>query len=180
MENYLSILKEEKKMTILRHAVASEVEKCYHIIDEGRKFQKEQGFTQWTDDYPNFQTIQDDIKEKKGYVIEEDKQIAGYMCIDFGGEPAYLNIDGEWRSNEKYAVVHRMAFDSKFRGKGLSSKAWELISKYCLEKNVPYIRVDTDFPNKRMQHILEKNGFVKCGVIIFQGSGKIAYDKILK
>lgn len=92
MENYLSILKEEKKMTILRHAVASEVEKCYHIIDEGRKFQKEQGFTQWTDDYPNFQTIQDDIKEKKGYVIEEDKQIAGYMCIDFGGEPASIDI----------------------------------------------------------------------------------------
>ena len=30
-----------------------------------------------------------------------------------------------------------------------------------------------------MQHILDKNSFVRCGVSTFQESGKIAYDKLL-
>lgn len=106
-------------------------------------------------------------------------EIAGYMCIDFSGEPAYDQIDGSWRADEHYAVVHRMAFSSRFRGIGLADITWSLIDALCRSKGVLYIRVDTDFPNLRMQHILEKNGFVRCGVILFQGSGKIAYDKIL-
>lgn len=166
-------------MTILELATVEDTMKCYDIIDMGRKFQQAQGFTQWTEDYPNQKTIQDDISGNKGYVIKIDNIIAGYMCIDFSGEPAYENIDGKWSSSENYAVVHRMAFSPEFRGIGLSNTAWRLIEEYCCKNGIRYIRVDTDFPNKRMQHILEKNGFVKCGIISFQGSGKIAYDKLL-
>lgn len=166
-------------MISLELADVEDAMKCYEIVDMGRKFQQAQGFTQWTEDYPNQKTIQNDISEQKGYVIKVDDVIAGYMCIDFSGESAYENIEGKWRSSQDYAVVHRMAFDSKFRGIGLADTAWKLIEKHCDKNNIRYIRVDTDFPNKRMQHILEKNGYVKCGIIIFQGSGKIAYDKLL-
>lgn len=30
-----------------------------------------------------------------------------------------------------------------------------------------------------MQHILEKNGYRRCGTVLFQGSGKVAFDKAL-
>ena len=33
------------------------------------------------------------------------------------------------------------------------------------------------FENRRMQHILVKNGFEKCGVISYQGSPRLAYEK---
>lgn len=72
-----------------------------------------------------------------------------------------------------------MAFGKEFRGKGLAKIAINLIEELCRIKNIKSIRADTDFPNKRMQHILEKNGFKKCGTIVFQGSKKIAYDKVL-
>ena len=163
----------------LNLATIEDTQKCYNIIDMGRKFQQEQGFTQWTKEYPKLQTIQEDISNHKGFVIKVNQAIAGYMCIDFSVEPAYENIDGKWRSSENYAVVHRMAFDPEFRGNGLSDTVWKLIEEYCLKNRVKYIRVDTDFPNKRIQHILEKNGFTKCGIISFQGSGKLAYDKLL-
>lgn len=166
-------------MIRLELAAAKDTGRCYDIIDMGRKFQQEQGFTQWTKEYPNLQTIQQDIAAKKGFVIKFNQVIAGYMCIDFSGESAYENIEGKLNSSEDYAVVHRMSFAPEFRGNGLSDTVWKLIEEYCLKNKIEYIRVDTDFPNKRMQHILEKNGFVKCGVIYFQGGGKIAYDKQL-
>lgn len=62
--------------------------------------------------------------------------------------------------------------------KGDSGIAFDLIERFCLEQGVRNIRVDTDFPNKRMAH-LEKQGFVHCGVIVFQGGEKLAYDKLL-
>lgn len=166
-------------MYSLVKAEPEDLEICYQIIDSGRNFQRAQGFTQWTDDYPNIDTIKDDIKNSKGYVVKADDVIAGYMCIDFDGEPAYTNIDGEWGTSEPYAVVHRMAFSEKFRGQGLADITFRLIDELCISENVRSIRADTDFPNKRMQHILEKNGYIRRGVIIFQGSGKIAYDKNL-
>ncbi len=151
---------------------------CNDIINMGREFQREQGFVQWTDDYPNEHTICHDIKNKTGYVLKIDGVIAGYMCIDFDGEPAYENIDGKWRDDSPYAVVHRMAFDKKFRGMGLAGIAFKLMEELCIKKDIRMIRLDTDFPNRRMQHILKNNGFENCGTITFQGSGKLAYDKL--
>lgn len=166
-------------MYVLELAQAKDLEICYEIIDAGRAFQKEQGFVQWTDDYPNVDTIREDIQHQKGYTVKVDGSIAGYMCIDFDGEPAYENIQGAWQTEEPYAVVHRMAFHHAYRGSGLADITFRLIEEFCLANNIHSIRVDTDFPNKRMQHILEKNGFTKRGVIVFQGSGKLAYDKSL-
>lgn len=163
----------------LEKVQAWELDTCMGIIDAGKAFQREQGFTQWTDDYPNRDTLRGDIRDGTGYVLKADGRVAGYMCIDFGGEPAYDKIDGQWASDEPYAVVHRLAFDAAYRGKGLADTTFRLIEELCLAKDIHCIRVDTDFPNKRMQHVLTKNGFVNRGVIIFQGSRKLAYDKSL-
>ena len=44
-------------MYILELAQLSDIVICYEIIKEGRDFQKEQGFEQWTETYPNRDTI---------------------------------------------------------------------------------------------------------------------------
>ena len=166
-------------MNTIERARIEDAELCNEILNDGRRFQQEQGFVQWTEAYPNIDTIYQDIKGETGYVIKIDGRIAGYLSIDFSGEPAYEDIEGAWSVEQDYAVVHRMAFSKEFTGIGLADTAFGLIEKVCLERKVPYIRINTGLPNKRMQHVLEKNGFTKCGVIVFQGGEKIAYDKLL-
>ena len=166
-------------MYTLEPALRKEAGICMEIIREGRDFQNEQGFTQWTEDYPSIDTIRDDIEHAKGYVLKADGRIAGYLCVDFGGEPAYVRIQGAWRAEKPYAVIHRLAFRKEFRGMGLSAVAFQLTEKLCVQNGVSCIRVDTDLSNARMQHILEKNGFVYCGKIFFQGCDRAAYDRLL-
>ncbi|MCI6040106.1 MAG: GNAT family N-acetyltransferase [Clostridiales bacterium] len=166
-------------MNTLEAARPNELDACWAIIREGRAFQNEQGFVQWTEDYPNRETLRQDIEEGKGFVLKVDGTIAAYMCVDFDGEPAYADIEGRWETKEPYAVVHRMAFASEFRGRGLTADIFALIERLCLSRGIRSLRADTDFPNLRMQHVLEKCGFVRRGVVIFQGSGKLAYDKTL-
>lgn len=171
--------KDRSTMTTLELAAAEYAGEYYDILQMGRSFQQEQGFTQWTEEYPTLETVREDIRAGKGYALMAEGRIAGYMCIDFDGEPAYDQIEGAWRAEGPYAVVHRMAFHSAYRGMGLTGDTFRLIEELCKRRGVSMIRVDTDFPNRRMQRILLKNGYVNCGTIVFQGGAKLAYDKLL-
>lgn len=164
-------------MNTLEPARAEDLDLCAELMEEGRAFQREQGFVQWTPDYPNRDTVKGDIETGKGYVLKVDGRLAGYLCVDFDGEPAYQDIrGGRWETGEPYATVHRMAFGRAFRGRGLTTEAFRLVGELCRARGVTAIRGDTDPQNLRMQHVLEKNGFQRRGVILFQGSEKLAYD----
>lgn len=166
-------------MYTLEPAREADILRCGEILDEGRAFQRAQGFVQWTEDYPNTDTVRADVRARKGYVIRSGGAIAAYLCVDFDGEPAYREIQGAWQTEPPYAVVHRMAFAGEFRGRGLTDTAFRLIEALCLERGVRSLRVDTGFFNRRMQHILEKNGFCHRGTIFYQGGARMAYDKSL-
>ena len=54
---------------------------------------------------------------------------------------------------------------------------FDLAAERSREQGITYLRLNIGLQNSRMQHILEKVGFEKRGIIIFQGSGKFAYEK---
>ena len=161
---------------LLRKAKMDEAKTSYQCIEDARAYHNSMGFVQWHSGYPTLSTIEDDIKASIGYVFEEGNEIYGYCCIIIGDEPAYRVIDGEWKTNRPYAVVHRMAFSQNARGKGLSKNAFTLIKKFCIEHGIESIRVDTQDENKVMQHILVREGFEYCGLITFDGGTKLAYE----
>ena len=158
-------------MTTLEPARIEEIDVCMEIIKEGKKFQEEQGFTQWTDDYPDTDTIRSDIENIKGYVLKMEGKIAGYMCIDFDGEPAYDDIQGKWRSEGPYAVIHRMAFRKEFRGRGLTDITFKLIEDLCIENDIHYIRVDTDFLISGCSIFLRRTDLKIAVRLSFRGAG---------
>ena len=149
------------------------------LINQAKEYLKEQGINQWQTGYPDAECIEADIENDKGYLLIHTGKIIGYMCIDFDGEPAYETLKGEWKSKRNYAVVHRMAIDSSFRGKGIAITTFELIENLCKTKEIFSIRVDTDQANTKMQHILKKSEFEYCGRIWFQNSEKIAFEKLI-
>lgn len=160
----------------LRLAAPGEAQVCYRCIEDARAYHKSLGFVQWHPDYPTQQTILDDIAQNRGYVFTKDNEVIGYCCIIFGEESAYKIIDGEWKTDRPYAVVHRMAFRSFARGSGLSHEAISLISDICRSADFDAIRVDTQEENKVMQHILEREGFRYCGLVQFDSGTKLAYE----
>ena len=160
----------------LRTARPEEAETCYQCIEDARAYHKLLGFEQWHPNYPTQQTILDDIAQNIGYAFTDDTGVLGYCCIIFGDEPAYYEIDGSWKTDRPYAVVHRMAFSRKARGSGLSKEAWDLIKDLCLSNQMDAIRADTQEENKVMQHILVREGFEYCGLVQFDDGPKLAYE----
>lgn len=149
------------------------------LIEQAKAFLKGRGVDQWQNGYPDQSCIEKDIEKESGYLCSIEDKIIEYPCIDFGGEPAYDTINGNWLSSKPYVVVHRMALDNNVKGKGLASAVFQLVEKLSREKGIHSFKVDTDNDNHIMKHILQKNGFQYCGTILFDNSEKIAYEKLI-
>ena len=68
-------------MNTLELARIEDLEICAELMREGRAFQQEQGFVQWTPDYPNRDTVKGDIEDAKGYVLKVDGQVSHFDTV---------------------------------------------------------------------------------------------------
>lgn len=151
-----------------------DLESIENIYEIARDFMKASGNeTQWNNNYPDINTIKEDIENNSLFIItDEEEVIHAVFFFMIGDEPCYEEIKGEWLSGSEYGVIHRVASDGKIPG------IIDKVVAFC-EKQISHLRIDTHENNKVMQHLLERNGFKKCGIIhVEDGSERLAYEKI--
>ncbi len=155
-------------------AKEEELSRILEIYDIAKAYMRESGNpNQWNGAYPDPELLREDIRKQRLYVIKKDGRIHGVFMLLLEEEPTYSFIeDGSWREGETpYGTIHRLAGDGEV--KGLFAKC----VAFC-EGKVMYLRADTHFDNHTMQHLLEKNGFERRGIIYLKnGDSRIAYQK---
>jgi RimJ/RimL family protein N-acetyltransferase len=164
-----------------RRSVEADINNIMNIINQAQAYFKENGINQWQNNYPNVETITNDIANKNSYVLVKDNNVIATAAVSFDGEKTYDSIyQGEWISNKEYAVIHRIAVDNTCKGLGLSSEIIKSVEQLCLNKGVYSIKVDTHKENLSMQRLLEKNKFQYCGIIYLEDKNeRIAFEKTL-
>ncbi len=160
--------------TVIRQAREEDFPAQMALYEDARRFMAESGNPrQWGPNrWPPEELIRRDTAAGHGYVCETDGQITGTFFFDAGEEiePTYSVItEGGWIGSGPYGVVHRIAA----MGCG----------RICLEwafAQCGHLRVDTHPDNRPMQRLLDKCGFVRCGIIhVPQDSDpRLAYEKI--
>ncbi|MBE5781915.1 MAG: N-acetyltransferase [Clostridiales bacterium] len=127
--------------------------------------------SQWGNIYPKHDLLVSDIEKGELFVCEEEGVIRGVFAFIVGDDPTYAYIeDGKWPHDKPYGTIHRIASDGQT--KGIFTKCFA----YALSQ-MDEIRIDTHHDNKTMQHVVEKHGFKRCGIIYVQdGSPRIAYQ----
>ena len=127
---------------------------------------------QWNGTYPQRELMLSEIECGHCFVVCNADNVVGTFCLIFGEDPTYAVIeDGEWKNGAPYATIHRIASDGSVKGVGHSCIEFS----YNLLEN---LRADTHADNLTMQHLLEKEGFVRCGIIhLKDGAPRIAYQK---
>ncbi len=147
------------------------------IYEYAKKFMADTGNPhQWGDTYPAADDIVKDIEQGELHVCTVNGKIQAVFAATKGKTLGYDHlVDGAWIKDEgEYLAIHRLASWGTQRGMADRCIAW------CEEK-CHDLRADTHEDNKIIQHIFEKNGFKRCGkVIIFDGSERIAYQKIIE
>ena len=157
---------------LFRQAQIEDLEAIWQIILYAKETMRQRGSEQWQDGYPFRETIEQDIAHHYAYVVEEAGEIVAYVAISGDGEPTYQKIEGAWLSDDPYMVGHRIAVSE--RGKGKQAEEIALVLGFHS------LRADTNYDNLAMKHILEKEGFVYCGIIQVRDGKREAFQKILK
>ncbi len=154
----------------------SDVEKILQIVASAQAFLKGNGVQQWQNNYPSRDVIENDIRLGNGYVAIENGEVVGYFVWFCGVEPDYLQevIDGDWKTNGEYAVIHRVAVAKK--GGGVGSKIFAEAIRFSREAGAPSLRVDTHRNNIPMQTVVKKHGFEYCGIIYVSEGERFAFE----
>lgn len=160
----------------LRKARPQELPEILAIIEGAKVHLREQGINQWQNGYPNLEQLIRDVEEECGYVAVQDDRLFGYFYLG-RWEPLYAQLEGKWQFGEDYAVIHRIAFSADARGKGYSGPVFRMIEDLCRVQGISALRIDTSEANKKMQHILHKNGFVPRGIVLYPSGERIGFEK---
>lgn len=164
---------------IFRQAEIADLNEIMTIISDAVRCMLKEGKRQWDETYPTSQHIIEDIRNGNAYVITYDGQVVAYGAIVFTGENAYESLQGAWLSDLPYVVVHRMAVAKALQGKGLARIFLESVESLARSRGIGSFRIDTNFDNFPMLHILDKYGFTYCGKIWYNKGSRHAYEKLL-
>lgn len=166
--------KEPEDFLSVRLSTPKDLPRLLEIYDDARAFMKETGNPlQWGDVHPPKEIISEDTGSDHGFVVTNtDGEVIGAFAFYLGEDPTYQVIrEGKWLNDEPYGTIHRVAAKKGYHG----------ILKAALsfaETRIDNIRIDTHADNKVMQHLLNKYGFTRCGIIdTWNGDERIAFQK---
>lgn len=159
-------------MLQIRKSQKEDLNRLAEIFAIARKNMKESGNpNQWKNDRPAMSTIETDIEKGNSYVITKDEKIIGTFAYIRGVDPTYLEIEGQWLNDGEYGTIHRIASSGEEMG------VLKTAIDFALSQGID-IRIDTHEANKIMRHLLDKYGFIECGIIITDdGTPRLAYQK---
>lgn len=138
------------------------------IVNQAKKYLKEQGSPQWQNGHePHAAVIREDIKKKASYVLTLNGEIVGTVALIAEKDPIYEAIDGKWQGNGPYVSLHHVAVSQNYRGKGLGKTLLTSAIQQAQLLGFEDIRIDTYPANQPMLTLINKLGFVYCGMICF-------------
>ena len=159
-------------MFAIRLARPGDLPEILRVYSAARDFMIRSGNPgQWGKTHPAEALIREDIAAGRCRVVEAEGVIRGVFALMEGEEPTYRVIgQGAWLNAEPYLTLHRVASDGETHGLFSTVASWA-------KERTDNVRVDTHRNNLPMQRQIEKNGFIRCGIIhVDDGSERIAYQ----
>ena len=124
---------------------------------------RENGNFQWDAHYPDAAVFERDVGQAQLWVAEEEGRIAGVAAITTDQEPEYAEVG--WDTTELAVVVHRLAVDPAFQGKGVAMALMLQAEAVARTREIAVLRVDTNTQNEATQRLLPKLGYLLAGEI---------------
>ncbi len=170
---------------LFRQAQCEDVDACWNIVRGAKAMMNRLGRNQWQGEYPSVRDVEKDIEHQCAMILLCEREPIAYGALIFTGEKSYdIITDGDWltktnTANCRYATLHRLAVEPEHMGKGLAQAFFEKALVEVGRRVFESMRVDTNYDNDMMLHILPKMGFTRCGIVQLPGGERIAFEKLV-
>lgn len=175
METYVEI-----DRLLFREALPADCDRIMEIIRQAQAAMRARGSDQWQHGYPAEEDIRRDVDRRVGRVLVSGDRVVAYGAVIYDGEAAYAAIEGRWLADRPYVVVHRMAVAREAQRCGVARIFLRRTADEARSRGIRTFRVDTAFDNEAMLHLVASEGFVRCGIIRYDGDPRIAFERVLE
>ena len=170
---------------MIRQVEKEEITSVMEIISDAKELLKNQS-SQWQNNYPNIDTLLDDISNNDLFGIYEDNLLIGIESLIVGEDENYKDITlGKWKNkpSQKDLVIHRIAVRKNYHNKKIGDQLIKFALDYAKRKRIHSIKVDTHKKNIAMQKILLDNNFSFRGIIYLKreedDNQRLAYELVI-
>jgi len=101
----------------------------------------ENGVDQWNYDYPDYDTLKNDVEQEANFVIRDNNKILASIALNAIQDDQYQKIHWKYR-NEAVLVIHRLGVHPDTQGKGLGKKMCLFAEHFAWENGYKSIRLD--------------------------------------
>lgn len=116
--------------------------------------------------YPVRQTAMDGLEREDLFVLEQDGQVVAAAVINQRQMPEYAQC--RWSREvpeEAVTVLHTLAVDPAFRGKGCGSAFVAFYEAFARQRGSFDLRMDTQEKNTAARAFYDKLGYTEVGVV---------------
>ena len=175
----------EKLTYDCRRASLEDMEELMAIANQASAYMRQCGVNQWQDNFPNPDVFARDIQGGNCWLFTHEDESAGVIVLYLRPERDYEAIDGRWLTDDgaPYGTIHRAAVKDAYRGRGLAGEMMQLCEDLAQGSGCASVRVDTHENNQAMRRLLEKRGYVYCGVVyltdtVEKDNKRVCYEKV--
>lgn len=141
----------------------------------------ENGIDQWNYDYPNEESIRNDIASGNHFVLTENGVVVGTILVDENQDKQYESIHWNTR-NRNVLVIHRLGVLPKAQGQGLAKKLCQFAEEYARDNDYKVIRLDAYAGNPISNGLYSKLGYQRANGYCYFRKKSVpfyCYDKIV-
>lgn len=163
---------------LIRRAQPGDVPEVLALVRAVVPLMRAAGNLQWDDAYPNAAVFGRDVELGQLWLAEVDSELAGVAALTAEQEPEYGHVG--WDPAEPSIVVHRLAVDPRFRGRGVAVALLLHAEEVARENGMGVVRLDTNALNPAAQALFLRLGYSFAGEITLAfrpGMRVLCYEK---
>ncbi len=170
-------------------AKVSDLKQIMVVIKKAVENMYEEGIYQWDEYYPNEERFTSDIANSNLYVLREYEEgsVIGVAALDGNQESEYAMVDWNYekssldeeeietliREEVTYSidgilVIHRLAIDPDYQGKGYARNFMEKLEMEATRRGAKIIRLDCYSCNEKANGMYKKLGYKYVGDVYFR------------
>ena len=147
----------------LRRAKLEDVVAVMALVKRVVPLMRASGNLQWDDAYPNPEVFNRDVAQGQLWLAELEGGLAGIAAITTDQEAEYAEVG--WDLSETAIVVHRLAVDPAFQGRGVAAALMAQAEVEARDRGIAVLRLDTNTRNEATRRLFPKLGYVFAGEI---------------
>lgn len=155
------------------HADVEKIDALYHAV---KKLGRENGTTDWDDDYPNRDFIEDDIKNGFSFVLRNDDEVLAAVSLLPEDDLDECSI--QW-TPKKACVLARLCVKPALQGRHLGECVMRLVSDEAKRQGYEATRHLAAVANPASIRLYERMGYKRLGTVHLYDTEFYAYEMIL-